>query len=100
MNSLLGLEKRRTLVVGGGQGIGRASALHLARAGADVAVVDLEAARAEAVAGEVRELGVRAEALTGDVTLEADARLPAVGLRGLVLCTDIDPHAIVQGADA
>lgn len=74
MDSLLGLEGRRALVVGGGQGIGRAAALHLARAGADVAVVDLEAERADAVAGEVRELGVRAEALTGDVTLEADAR--------------------------
>jgi len=33
-------------------------------------------------------------------TLEADARLPAVGLHGLVLCTDIDLRAIAQGADA
>jgi NAD(P)-dependent dehydrogenase (short-subunit alcohol dehydrogenase family) len=74
MQSLLGLEKRRALVVGGGQGIGRATALHLARAGADVALVDLEAERAEAVAAEVRELGRQAEALAGDVTQAADAR--------------------------
>ncbi len=74
MDSLLRLEQRRALVVGGGQGIGRATALQLARAGADVALVDLETDRCEAVAAEVRDLGVRAEALTGDVTREADAR--------------------------
>ena len=57
MDSLLGLDGKASLVVGGGQGMGRAAALLLARAGADVAVVDLVRERAEEVAGELRELG-------------------------------------------
>jgi meso-butanediol dehydrogenase / (S,S)-butanediol dehydrogenase / diacetyl reductase len=62
------------LVTGGGQGIGRAVALRLARDGMDVAVADLRAAQAEAVAAEVRSLGVRALALEVDVTSDADRR--------------------------
>jgi len=65
---VLGLQGKAALVVGGGFGIGRASALLLARAGADVAVADLDGDRAAAVAGELKELGVRSTALTGDVT--------------------------------
>jgi 3-oxoacyl-[acyl-carrier protein] reductase len=61
------LHGRVGLVTGGGRGIGRAIALTLARQGADVAVVDLEQARAESVAGEVRGQGRRAVAHAGDV---------------------------------
>ena len=46
MTDALGL---RGLVVGGGSGIGRAAALLLAEVGADVAVADVDASRAEEV---------------------------------------------------
>ncbi|MCA9502113.1 MAG: SDR family oxidoreductase [Myxococcales bacterium] len=64
---LLGLAGRTVLVTGAGQGGGRGIALAFARAGAAVAVCDLEGERAEAVAAEVRALGVSALALTADV---------------------------------
>ena len=71
--SVFGLQGKKSLVVGGGFGIGRASALLLARAGADVVVADLDLARAKSVADEVTALGVRSTALTGDVTQRAQA---------------------------
>jgi len=66
--SVLELTGRSALVVGGGQGIGRAAALALARSGASVAVLDAERERAERVAGEVRSLGVGSAPLVADVT--------------------------------
>jgi NAD(P)-dependent dehydrogenase (short-subunit alcohol dehydrogenase family) len=71
--SLFGLEGKAALVVGGGFGIGRASALLLGRAGAHVAVADLDGERAAAVAGELEALGVRSTPLTGNVTERAEA---------------------------
>lgn len=64
---LLGLDGKVAMVVGGGQGLGEANALHLARAGCAVAVVDIEADRAERVAASVRELGRPATAIVADV---------------------------------
>ena len=68
MSELLGLEGERAVVVGGGSGIGRAAAQLLSRAGASVAVIDLDQARAAEVAAEVG-----GHALSGDVTDEQDA---------------------------
>jgi NAD(P)-dependent dehydrogenase (short-subunit alcohol dehydrogenase family) len=65
---------RRALVTGAAKGIGRATALALARAGLDVAVNDLDAAGAEATAGAVREVGRRSLALPGDVSISAEVR--------------------------
>jgi NAD(P)-dependent dehydrogenase (short-subunit alcohol dehydrogenase family) len=73
VSSLFGLAGRSALVVGGGQGVGRASVLLLARLGARVAVLDSERARAESVAEEARALGVRAAAITADVTRAEEA---------------------------
>jgi NAD(P)-dependent dehydrogenase (short-subunit alcohol dehydrogenase family) len=70
---LLGLADKTALVVGGGSGIGHASALMLARAGAHVAVADLDEARARSVADEVQGLGVRSGAFRANVTERADA---------------------------
>jgi 3-oxoacyl-[acyl-carrier protein] reductase len=73
VSSLFGLAGRSALIVGGGQGIGRATALLLARLGARVAVLDSERERAEGVAEEARALGVRAAALVADVTRPEEA---------------------------
>jgi NAD(P)-dependent dehydrogenase (short-subunit alcohol dehydrogenase family) len=70
---LLGLQGKGALVIGGGGGIGLASARLLARAGADVAVADVDLDRAEAAAKELSALGVRALALSGDVTDRSQA---------------------------
>jgi 3-oxoacyl-[acyl-carrier protein] reductase len=74
MEDLLGLSGQYALVMGGGLGIGRESALLLARAGANVAVVDIDGGRAEAVAKELVDLGVRAIALQGDVRNPLDVQ--------------------------
>jgi NAD(P)-dependent dehydrogenase (short-subunit alcohol dehydrogenase family) len=66
------LAGRAAIVTGGGQGVGRGIALALAEAGADVVVAGRTAARLEAVAAEIRELGRRGVALTTDVTRPGD----------------------------
>ncbi len=63
------LRGQAALVTGAGRGIGRASALALARAGADVAVNDLDPQSAAETAAEVRRAGARAVALPGDVSV-------------------------------
>jgi NAD(P)-dependent dehydrogenase (short-subunit alcohol dehydrogenase family) len=69
--SLLG---KRVLVTGGSRGIGRASALTLAAAGADVAVGSSPtgADSAEKVCLEIREMGRRAQAYSCDVAARAE----------------------------
>lgn len=62
------LAGRTALVTGAGSGIGKAYALALAEAGADVAAVDMNAETAQATAAEIAERGVRSLALTVDVT--------------------------------
>ena len=64
MTPLLG---KIALVTGGGGGIGRATCLALARAGCEVAVVDMNGDDAERVAGEIAQLGRRASAHRVDV---------------------------------
>jgi len=65
---LLELRGKSALVAGAGQGMGRATALLLARLGARLALLDELAERAEAVVSEARALGAVAEALVADVT--------------------------------
>lgn len=68
-----GVTGKVAVVIGGGFGIGEETTLRLARAGCDVAVVDRDLERAEAVAAKVRELGRKATAIAADVLDEATA---------------------------
>lgn len=73
------LKDRVAFVTAGGAGIGRAGALAMARAGARVVVTDLLAARAEAVAGEIRAAGGRAEGFGLDVSDDAALEAAILG---------------------
>lgn len=65
---LFDLHGRVAVVSGAAQGMGRATALALAEAGADLALVDRNQAGAEATAEEARKLGQRAFVETTDVS--------------------------------
>jgi len=68
------LAGRAAIVTGGRRGIGRAIALALAEAGADVALGDrvVDDGELEAVAAEVKKLGRRSLAVQADITRKAD----------------------------
>ena len=98
---MIDLGGRRVLVSGGSRGIGRATALLAARAGADVGVLyHRRRADAEAVAREVRALGRRAYVGGGDLAevatvdrLVREANAAFGGLDGLVVNHGIWPVA-------
>lgn len=64
------LEGRAALVTGGARGIGEAIALAFAREGANVAVLDLKGAAAQATADKLSKLGVKSAAVAADVSVE------------------------------
>ena len=66
------LQGQIAIVTGAGRGIGRATALELARMGADIVVAELDRPNAERTASEVRSLGRRALAVPTDVTSRKD----------------------------
>ncbi|MBZ5549008.1 MAG: SDR family oxidoreductase [Acidobacteriia bacterium] len=68
------LSGKVALITGGASGIGRATALLLARAGAAVAIADLNAQAGESVATEITQSGGRAFLELADVTRAADCR--------------------------
>lgn len=61
-------QNRTVLITGAAHGIGRQIALHLAGEGASVAVIDIDAAGAEATATLLREKGGRSWAAGADIT--------------------------------
>ncbi len=65
--SLFGLEGKRVIVLGGGRGMGEATCTLLAELGCHVAVLDIDAGRAERVAGLVAAHGVRGLPVVADV---------------------------------
>ena len=67
MHDRFRLDGQVAVVTGGGRGIGRGIALGLADCGADVVVIARRQHEVDAVAGEIRERGRRALALSADV---------------------------------
>lgn len=66
--SLLDLQGRTAVVIGGTSGLGREMALGLARAGADVVATGRRQDLAERVAGEIRAIGVKSLSVAVDVS--------------------------------
>jgi NAD(P)-dependent dehydrogenase (short-subunit alcohol dehydrogenase family) len=99
------LSGRVAVVTGGGSGIGRGLSLGLAAEGMTVAVADVQAASAEAVAAEVGAAGGRAFAVGVDVTsvesLAAAAKEVAARAGGVnLLCANAGVLACIGPLDA
>lgn len=97
----MNIEGMAAVVTGGGSGMGAETARHLAKAGAKVAVLDLNKANAESVAKEIG--GVAFEC---DVSNEASAKAALEGakakngpVRILMNCAGIAPAARVVGKE-
>jgi 3-oxoacyl-[acyl-carrier protein] reductase len=72
-NDLIDLTGRNAIVTGGSRGVGRATAILLARAGANVGIgYRTRHEEAEAVVRELRDLGVQAWAEAGDLSRAED----------------------------
>lgn len=67
MHDFFGLQGKVALIVGGGFGMGETSALHFAKAGCNVGIVDISEERAAHVAEQARALGVEATAIAANV---------------------------------
>jgi len=68
------VEGKVAIVTGAGRGIGKAIALSLAEAGADVAVIARTKEQIENAAADIRNLGQRALVIPTDVTQEAQVK--------------------------
>jgi len=99
------LKDRVAVVTGGGSGIGRGMALGLAAEGMSVAVADVQAANAGAVAAEIASRGGRALPIQVDVTsvasLAAAAKEIVAQLGGVnLLCANAGVLARIGPLDA
>lgn len=88
------LSNKSAIVTGGGSGIGKATCIALARAGARVFIGDINTAAAEAVASEIRAAGGKADALFLDITDDAAIKKFADNVHGAVSKVDV----VVNGA--
>lgn len=96
--SFFGVVGRKALIIGGGQGMGESTASFLARAGADVALLDVVAERAEKVAAMVNNLGTRGVPLVGDVL--DDAQIPRLIANAAEALGGLDIMVSIVGAAA
>jgi len=81
-NKFFDLTGKKALVTGAGRGIGKAVALGLARAGADIGLVARTESEIKAVAGQVKEIGRQAVVAPSDLTVTADIAALVSGLAG------------------
>jgi NAD(P)-dependent dehydrogenase (short-subunit alcohol dehydrogenase family) len=79
------------IITGGASGIGRATALALARAGCDIALADVNVARLEATSQEIAACGRRVLAVHCDVAQDADVEQLARRVDG-----ELGPPGIVM----
>lgn len=93
-NALFDLTGKVALVTGGGNGIGRASCLMLAKFGATVVITDLKLEAAEKVAKEIIDQGGKALALSCNVLQDED--LVNVVERTVAECGSV--HILVNNA--
>jgi 3-oxoacyl-[acyl-carrier protein] reductase len=70
----MSIQNKVTIITGAGRGIGRATALRFARAGAHMALFSRTRETLEVTAAEAREAGAHVLALQGDIAREADVQ--------------------------
>jgi len=89
------------VVTGGGSGMGAETARHLAKAGAKVAVLDINKANAEAVAKEIGGIAVECDVSSASSAAAAFATAKEANgpVRILMNCAGIAPAARVVGRD-
>lgn len=68
MSRKLRLEGKKAAVTGASSGIGRASAIELAKAGCDVALIARDLERLKETAAEIEKIGRKAVVITADIT--------------------------------
>ena len=68
----LGLKDKVAIVTGSARGLGAATAWRLAREGARVVITDISADLAEATAKTMRDEGLQAVSIPGDITRKED----------------------------
>src|SRR5580692_8757568 len=94
--SLFGLTGKKALIIGGGQGMGESTALFLARAGCDVALVDVVPDRADAVGQKVRALGRQSVTIPGNVL--DDHQIPSIVAEAEAKLGGLDLMVSIVGA--
>ncbi|HZG87812.1 3-ketoacyl-ACP reductase [Paenibacillus sp.] len=83
------LQGKTAIVTGAGRGIGRATAIALAKEGVQVGLIGLTAANLEAVAQEIRQLGAKAAVATADVKDLASVEAAVASIKGELGHVDI-----------
>src|ERR1035437_8287052 len=88
------LDGKAALVTGAGKGLGRAIALGLARAGADVALISRTQADLEVLGAEVESLGRRALVVVADITRSREVNRAVDQAAGIFGHIDILVHSV------
>ncbi|MDR3529464.1 MAG: SDR family oxidoreductase [Rhodopila sp.] len=94
--TFFGLTGKKALIIGGGQGMGESTALLLARAGCDVALVDLVPERADAVGQQVAATGRQAFTVAGNVL--DDDQIPLIVAEAEAKLGGLDVMVSIVGA--